>query len=98
AALDRHGLAANTLVMFTSDNGPVVDDGYQDEAQQKLGDHRPARPWRGGKSTAFEGGTRVPWIVRWPSRVNPGVSAALVSQIDLSASLAALAGVALPPD
>ncbi len=92
AALDRLKLAENTLVLFSSDNGPVVDDGYKDDAVEKLGDHKPAGEWCGGKYSRFEGGTRVPLIVRWPSRVKPGVSDALVCQVDLSASLAALTG------
>jgi arylsulfatase A-like enzyme len=96
-ALDRLGLAKNTILIVTSDNGPVVDDGYRDEAVEKLNGHRPAGPLRGGKYSAFEGGTRVPFIVRWPSTVRPGTSAALVSQIDLPASFAALSGVALAP-
>jgi arylsulfatase A-like enzyme len=90
--LDRLKLAENTLVILTSDNGPVVDDGYKDEAKEKLGGHKPAGPLRGGKSSIFEGGTRVPWLVRWPARVKPGVSGALVCQIDLLASFAALTG------
>jgi arylsulfatase A-like enzyme len=93
-ALDENGLAANTLVILTSDNGPVVDDGYRDEAVAKLGHHRPAGPFRGGKYSKFEGGTRVPFVVRWPGRVKPGTSRALVCQVDLLASLAALLGVA----
>lgn len=96
-ALDRLKLATNTLVILTSDNGPVVDDGYQDQAKERLGGHRPAGPWRGGKYSAFEGGTRVPFIVRWPGHVQPGVSDALVCQVDFLASFAALAGRALPP-
>ncbi len=96
AALDRLGLAKNTLVIFSSDNGPVVDDGYHDDAVRKLGDHRPAGPFRGGKYSNFEGGTRVPFLVRWPGFVRPGASAALISQIDLFASLAALTGADLP--
>ncbi len=89
-ALDRCKLTENTLVILTSDNGPVIDDGYQDEAVEKLGSHKPAGPLRGGKYSRFEAGTRVPFIVRWPARVKPGVSHAFVSQVDLTASLAAL--------
>ena len=91
-ALDENGLAGNTLVILTSDNGPVVVDGFRDEAVEKLGDHRPAGPYRGGKYSKFEGGTRVPFLVRWPGRVRPGTSKALVSQVDLVASFAALVG------
>jgi arylsulfatase A-like enzyme len=91
-ALDEGGLAGDTLVVLTSDNGPAVDDGYRDEAVARLGDHRPAGPYRGGKYSKFEGGTRVPFLVRWPGRVRPGTSKALVSQVDLVASFAALVG------
>jgi arylsulfatase A-like enzyme len=96
ATLDRLALADNTLVVMTSDNGPVVDDGYRDEAVEKLGDHRPAGPFRGGKYSNFEGGTRVPFVVRWPARVKPAVSTALVSQVDLIASFSALVGMPAP--
>lgn len=92
STLDRLKLAEDTLVLFTSDNGPVIDDGYRDEAVEKLGDHAPAAPFRGGKYSNFEGGTRVPFVVRWPARVKPAVSDALVSQVDLIASFAALVG------
>jgi arylsulfatase A-like enzyme len=89
--LDKLGLAENTLVILTSDNGPVVDDGYQDEAVEKLGSHKPAGPLRGKKGTVWEGGTREPFIVRWPNHVPAGkTSDALVCQVDLLASLAAL--------
>ena len=93
-ALDENGLAQNTLVVLTSDNGPVVDDGYRDDAVEKLGVHKPAGPYRGGKYSKFEGGTRVPFVVRWPGRVKPGTSKALISQVDLLASFAALVGTA----
>lgn len=92
AALEKEGIAANTLVILSSDNGPVVDDGYQDGAVEKLGDHQPAGPLRGGKYSIYEGGTRVPFIVRWPSRIKPGVSDALMSQVDFPATFAALTG------
>jgi len=92
ATLDRNHLSENTLVIFTSDNGPVVDDGYKDEAKARLGDHKPSGPWRGGKYSIFESGTRVPFLVRWPARVKPGVSDALISQVDFPATFAALTG------
>lgn len=88
-------LERDTLVVFTSDNGPVVNDGYRDEAVARLGDHRPAGPFRGGKYSIFEAGTRVPLLVRWPGRVTPGVSGAVFSQVDLLASLARLCNVPL---
>ncbi|WP_165071325.1 sulfatase family protein [Paludisphaera rhizosphaerae] len=91
-AIDDAGLKENTLIVFSSDNGPVVDDGYKDEAVAKLGSHKPAGPYRGGKYSKFEGGTRVPFVVRWPGKVKPGESAALVCQIDFTASFAALVG------
>jgi len=91
--LDREGLTRNTLVIFSSDNGPVVDDGYRDDAAAKLGDHKPAGPLRGGKYSNFDGGTRVPMIARWPGHIRSDArSDALISQVDLLASLTALAG------
>ena len=98
-ALDRNGLAENTLIIFSSDNGPVVDDGYQDQAVEKLGDHKPAGPFRGGKYSNFDGGTRVPFLVSWAGHIKPdSQSSALVSQVDLLSSLAALSGQPLPDD
>jgi arylsulfatase A-like enzyme len=99
SALERNGLSRNTLVMFSSDNGPVVDDGYQDMAVEKLGSHKPAGIYRGGKYSNFDGGTRVPWIVRWPDRVKADrVSGAAISQVDLLSSLASLTGQKLNPE
>jgi arylsulfatase A-like enzyme len=96
AALERLGLTDRTLVVVSSDNGPVVDDGYADGAERDLNGHKPAGPLRGGKYSNFEGGTRVPFLTCWPGTIKPGVSEALVCQVDLAASLAALAGQELP--
>ena len=96
--LDRLGLAEKTLVVLCSDNGPVMDDGYKDGALEKRGDHRAGGPFRGGKYSVYEGGTRTPFITRWKGRISPGVSSEVVSTIDLAASLAALTGTPLPAD
>ena len=88
--LKEKGMDENTLVIFTSDNGPVIDDGYQDHAYELLNGHTPMGIYRGGKYSAYEAGTRVPFIVRWPVRVKPNKQQALFSQIDVYASLASL--------
>lgn len=92
STLDRLQLATNTMVILTSDNGPVLDDGYADDAVKALNGHKPSGPWRGGKYSLYEGGTRVPFLVRWPGRVKPGASDALVCQVDFAATFAALTG------
>ena len=94
--LARLHLDENTLVLFTSDNGPVVNDGYDDGSDRKLGEHKPAGPWRGGKYSIQEGGTRLPLIVRLKGTVKQGTSDALISQVDLLASFAALTRQTLP--
>lgn len=95
--LERLGLRQNTLIILSSDNGPVVDDGYQDRAVELLGDHRPAGPYRAGKYSTFEGGTVVPTIVSWPKRIRTGQkSDALISQIDWLASLSSLVSARIP--
>lgn len=94
--LDRLGLAENTLVVLCSDNGPVLDDGYKDDAVEKLGSHLPAGPFSGGKYSVLEGGTRTPFITRWKGRIQPGVSDEMVCTIDLPASFAALTGASIP--
>jgi len=90
--LETEGLLENTLIIFSSDNGPVLNDGYYDDAVEKLGDHKPAGPLRGGKYSLFEAGTRVPFMAYWKGKIEPTVSDALVSHIDLLSSLAKLAG------
>jgi arylsulfatase A-like enzyme len=90
--IESLGLTSNTIIIVTSDNGPVVDDGYKDEAVERLGDHKPAGPLRGGKYSLFDGGTRVAFIVKWTGKIIPGISNALFSQIDLMASFASLTG------
>jgi arylsulfatase A-like enzyme len=92
AALRRTGLDANTLVIVTSDNGPVVIDSYRDGSDLALGEHRPAGPLRGGKYSVLEGGLRVPFVAHWPGRILPGVSDHLFCLVDLSATLGALVG------
>ena len=86
------GLLENTLIVFTSDNGPVLNDGYYDDAVERLGNHTPWGPLRGGKYSLFEAGTRVPFIVYWEGKIKPAKSDALISQLDLMSSLAELVG------
>ncbi|MEM6344401.1 MAG: arylsulfatase [Bacteroidota bacterium] len=88
--LEALNLAQETLLILTSDNGPVLNDGYEDQAVELLGGHDPAGGFRGGKYSAFEAGTRVPMIAYWPGRIQAGVSSALINQTDLYASIAAL--------
>ena len=94
--LQKNALLENTLIIFSSDNGQVIDDGYKDDAVEKLGTHKPAGINRGGKYSAFEAGTKVPFIVSWKGKVQANqVNPALFSQIDLYASLASLTGIAV---
>jgi arylsulfatase A-like enzyme len=88
--LESEGLSENTLIVLSSDNGPVLNDGYYDDAVEKLGNHTPAGPLRGGKYSLFEAGTRVPFITYWKGTIKPKQSDAIVSQLDLFSSMAAL--------
>lgn len=91
SALEQHGLAENTLVIFSSDNGPVC---YQDVL---AAGHRSNGELLGQKTDAWEGGHRVPLIARWPGRIPPGTTRKeLFSQVDVMATLAEAAGVAMP--
>ncbi|NLK07314.1 MAG: arylsulfatase [Firmicutes bacterium] len=97
-SLEEQNLMENTIVIFSSDNGPVLDDGYQDQAVELVGDHRPAGNLRGGKYSMYDGGTKVPFIISWPGTVKPGISDAVVCHIDFFASFASLLGQELTKD
>lgn len=88
--LEKNRMLENTLIIFSSDNGPVLDDGYNDQALEKIGNHKPAGPLRGGKYSLFDGGTHVPFFVYWEGKIKPFVSDAMVCQMDLLASLSSL--------
>lgn len=96
--VEQLGIKEETLVIFTSDNGPVVDDGYADDSTERLGKHKPSGPYRGGKYSSYEAGTRVPTITYWSSHIKPGKSNALLSQVDLYSSIAQLVGHQLKDD
>ncbi len=91
-ALEEAGIADNTLLILSSDNGPILDDGYDDHAEELLNGHSPSGPYRSFKYSGYEGGTMVPFIVRWPERIQPAAEAnhTLLSHIDLIGSFSAL--------
>jgi len=89
-------LLDNTLIIFTSDNGPVLNDGYYDDAVEKLGSHKPWGPFSGGKYSLLQAGTHVPFVTYWKGKIEPGTSKALVSQLDLMASLSDLVNEKTP--
>lgn len=88
--LEQEGLLENTLIVFSSDNGPVLNDGYFDDAVEKQGEHNPSGPYRGGKYSLFEAGTHVPFFTYWKGKIKPTVSNALVCQMDLLSSISKL--------
>ena len=94
AALERSGKATNTLVVFSSDNGPEVTSVIR---MRKDYGHDGARPWRGMKRDDWEGGHRVPAIAWWPGRIRPGVSDQLAISIDLMPTFLDLAGARAAP-
>ncbi len=98
-ALKRCGVAENTLVIFTSDNGPEVTGevkpGVYDRVQQF--EHRSAGSLRGAKRDAWEGGHRVPLIARWPGKIRAGVvSDEIICHVDFMATVAAILNTRLP--
>ena len=92
ATLKEKQLDQKTLIVFCSDNGPVMDDGYKDMALEKRGAHRAGGPFRGGKYTVYEGGTRTPLITYWPGKISPGESSEVVCTIDFAHSFSKLVG------
>ncbi len=98
-ALDRSGVADNTLVIFTSDNGPEVADEVKPGAYDRIKEyqHYSMGPLRGVKRDAWEGGHRVPFIARWPGHIEPGkVSDTTICHVDFMATAAAMIGAKLP--
>jgi len=96
ATLESLGVADNTIVIFTSDNGPEVLTTVQ---MRQDHDHDPARPWRGMKRDNWEGGHRVPLIVRWPGHVPAGSTTSQITSLtDLMATCAAVVRTELPHD
>lgn len=99
-ALDRLQLARNTLVIVTSDNGGTLDNNGPD-VEHGIGSpdanegHLHNGPLRAGKGSPYEGGTRIPFIARWPGHIQPGRSDALIAHVDMLASFAALTGQTL---
>lgn len=95
ATLERLKLEENTLVIFSSDNGGIMDDGYEDVGNF---DHPCNGALRGYKGSLFEGGHRVPFIARWPKRIQAGgVCDELIALLDLTATMAAFTGQKVPP-
>ncbi|MEI7532772.1 MAG: arylsulfatase [Verrucomicrobiae bacterium] len=96
--LDRLQLATNTIVILSSDNGPILFDGYYDHSVEDLNGHQPTAGLRGWKYLTFEGGCRVPFIARWPQQIKPRVSDQLFSLMDCYATLAKIVGQKLPAE
>ena len=90
--LEEEGILESTLIIFSSDNGPVLNDGYYDDAVERIGNHDQNGGLRGGKYSLFEAGTRVPFITFWKGKIEPKKSDALICQLDILASLATLTG------
>ena len=94
--LDQLGYGENTLVIFSSDNGPEVPTVID---MRKTHKHDGARPWRGIKRDQWEGGHRVPFIARWPKKIKDGsTSAQTICLTDVMATCAALTGATIPPN
>lgn len=94
-ALDEYGLTKNTMIVFTTDNGCSPQANFQ---ELHAAGHRPSHIYRGHKADLYEGGHRVPFLVRWPDRVEAGtVSHQLIGQFDFMATFAEMIGTKLSP-
>lgn len=96
--LKEKGIEQNTLILFSSDNGPVLNDGYYDDAVEKIGNHNPFGGLRGGKYSLFEGGAKVPMIAYWAGKIKPKVSNAIICQLDWLTSLGTITNAPIPPN
>lgn len=98
AELRELNLLDNTIIIFSSDNGPVLNDGYRDKAAEMAAQrgHKPAGGLRGGKYSLYDGGTHIPLCIYWKGEIKPAVSDAIVCQMDLFASLGDLVGADIP--
>lgn len=95
--LKEMGVYENTIIILSSDNGGVIDDGYIDQAEELLQGHSPAGEYRGMKYSAFDGGTGIPFLVSWPKQIKKGQkSDALISQVDFISSFASFLNVNIP--
>ena len=94
--IDQLGFSENTLIIFTSDNGPEVPTSIDMRKQYK---HDGAKPWRGVKRDQWEGGHRIPFIARWPKKIKSGsISDQTICLTDIMATCATLSGAKLPND
>lgn len=96
-ALKKSGLYENTILVITSDNGPMIKEGYNDGALENLNGHDPYRRLRGEKYSLHEGGSKVPFVFTWPAHVKSAfVQEQPFSYLDMLATLGKMAGINLP--
>jgi len=97
--LEELDLTENTIVIFTSDNGPVLNDGYEDQSRENFDKNKISGPWKSGKYSSYEGGTTIPFLMKWPRKIKPNQkNDALISQVDLMTSFAELLDIQVEND